>query len=122
MVSRPKPTKPETVPPKELQSVSNEAIPETSDPRNTAEIQQHEQRDRSAPSETVAPHAPPTPQSSSSSIVGVHYRVGKKLREYSNALGFEGTDILHNQQVEIKFVCLAFVTYQYPAHSLTGTT
>jgi hypothetical protein len=44
--------------------------------------------------------------SSSSNVVGVHYRVGKKIGEGSFGVLFEGTNLLNNQQVAIKFVCL----------------
>lgn len=43
--------------------------------------------------------------SSSSNVVGVHYRVGKKIGEGSFGVIFEGTNLLNNQQVAIKFVC-----------------
>ena len=46
--------------------------------------------------------------SSSSNVVGVHYRVGKKIGEGSFGVIFEGTNLLNNQQVAIKFVCLSF--------------
>jgi len=46
--------------------------------------------------------------SSSSNVVGVHYRVGKKIGEGSFGVIFEGTNLLNNQQVAIKFVSLAF--------------
>ena len=42
---------------------------------------------------------------SSSNVVGVHYRVGKKIGEGSFGVIFEGTNLLNNQQVAIKFVC-----------------
>lgn len=42
--------------------------------------------------------------SSSSNVVGVHYRVGKKIGEGSFGVIFEGTNLLSNQQVAIKFV------------------
>lgn len=45
--------------------------------------------------------------SSSSNVVGVHYRVGKKIGEGSFGVIFEGTNLLNNQQVAIKFVCSA---------------
>jgi casein kinase 1 len=50
--------------------------------------------------------------SSSSNVVGVHYRVGKKIGEGSFGVIFEGTNLLNNQQVAIKFVraCGFFVT------------
>ncbi len=41
--------------------------------------------------------------SSSSNVVGVHYRVGKKIGEGSFGVIFEGTNLLNNQQVAIKF-------------------
>lgn len=44
--------------------------------------------------------------SSSSNVVGVHYRVGKKIGEGSFGVIFEGTNLLNNQSVAIKFVCL----------------
>lgn len=48
--------------------------------------------------------------SSSSNVVGVHYRVGKKIGEGSFGVLFEGTNLLNNQQVAIKFVrCPAMV-------------
>ena len=40
--------------------------------------------------------------SSSSNVVGVHYRVGKKIGEGSFGVIFEGTNLLNNQQVAIK--------------------
>lgn len=42
--------------------------------------------------------------SSSSNVVGVHYRVGKKIGEGSFGVIFEGTNLLNNQHVAIKFV------------------
>ena len=45
--------------------------------------------------------------SSSSNVVGVHYRVGKKIGEGSFGVIFEGTNLLNNQQVAIKFVRIA---------------
>lgn len=39
----------------------------------------------------------------SSNIVGVHYKVGKKIGEGSFGIIFEGINILNNQQVAIKF-------------------
>ena len=42
--------------------------------------------------------------SSSSNVVGVHYRVGKKIGEGSFGVIFEGTNLLNNSQVAIKFV------------------
>ncbi|KAG7107929.1 Casein kinase I 1 like protein [Verticillium longisporum] len=44
-----------------------------------------------------------TMASSSSNVVGVHYRVGKKVGEGSFGVIFEGTNLLNNQQVAIKF-------------------
>ncbi|RMZ76594.1 hypothetical protein DV737_g4737, partial [Chaetothyriales sp. CBS 132003] len=44
-----------------------------------------------------------TMASSSSNVVGVHYRVGKKIGEGSFGVIFEGTNLLNNQQVAIKF-------------------
>jgi casein kinase 1 len=45
--------------------------------------------------------------SSSSNVVGVHYRVGRKIGEGSFGVIFEGTNLLNNQQVAIKFVCVS---------------
>ena len=39
----------------------------------------------------------------SSNVVGVHYRVGKKIGEGSFGVIFEGTNLLNNQQVAVKF-------------------
>ena len=53
--------------------------------------------------------------SSSSNVVGVHYRVGKKIGEGSFGVIFEGTNLLNNQQVAIKFVSnfsIALMHYQ----------
>jgi casein kinase 1 len=47
--------------------------------------------------------------SSSSNVVGVHYRVGKKIGEGSFGVIFEGTNLLNNQLVAIKFVRVALV-------------
>ncbi|GJC98094.1 casein kinase i [Colletotrichum higginsianum] len=44
--------------------------------------------------------------SSSSNVVGVHYRVGKKIGEGSFGVIFEGTNLLNNQQIAIKFASL----------------
>ncbi|KAF8637389.1 hypothetical protein AX17_002885 [Amanita inopinata Kibby_2008] len=41
--------------------------------------------------------------SSTSNIVGVHYRVGKKIGEGSFGVIFEGTNLLNSQTVAIKF-------------------
>ncbi|KAL2263794.1 hypothetical protein VTK26DRAFT_5086 [Humicola hyalothermophila] len=41
--------------------------------------------------------------SSSSNVVGVHYRVGKKIGEGSFGVIFEGMNLLNQQQVAIKF-------------------
>ncbi|KAI8394236.1 kinase-like domain-containing protein [Radiomyces spectabilis] len=43
------------------------------------------------------------PSSSSHNIVGIHYRVGKKIGEGSFGIIYEGTNLLNNQQVAIKF-------------------
>lgn len=48
--------------------------------------------------------------SSSSNVVGVHYRVGKKIGEGSFGVIFEGTNLLNNQQVAIKFVRIVAVS------------
>lgn len=41
--------------------------------------------------------------STPSNVVGVHYRVGKKIGEGSFGVIFEGTNLLNQQQVAIKF-------------------
>ncbi|CAO3595614.1 unnamed protein product [Absidia cylindrospora] len=41
--------------------------------------------------------------SSANNVVGVHYRVGKKLGEGSFGVLYEGTNLLNNQSVAIKF-------------------
>lgn len=52
----------------------------------------------------IADHSYPFEMASSSSnVVGVHYRVGKKIGEGSFGVIFEGTNLLNNQQVAIKF-------------------
>jgi hypothetical protein len=60
--------------------------------------------------------------SSSSNVVGVHYRVGKKIGEGSFGVIFEGTNLLNNQQVAIKFVCQHLHTngelIRYPSYDL----
>lgn len=53
--------------------------------------------------------------SSSSNVVGVHYKVGKKIGEGSFGVIFEGTNLLNNQSVAIKFVCLPQPTSRYPS-------
>lgn len=50
--------------------------------------------------------------SSSSNVVGVHYRVGKKIGEGSFGVIFEGTNLLNNQQVAIKFVRICNTIYR----------
>lgn len=52
--------------------------------------------------------------SSSSNVVGVHYRVGKKIGEGSFGVIFEGTNLLNNQQVAIKFVSRAQSIFPSP--------
>lgn len=42
----------------------------------------------------------------------VHYRVGKKIGEGSFGVIFEGTNLLNNQQVAIKFVCTPRISPQ----------
>lgn len=42
-------------------------------------------------------------QDSNTNIVGVHYKVGKKIGEGSFGIIFEGVNLLNNQQVAIKF-------------------
>ncbi|KAI7866741.1 kinase-like domain-containing protein [Spinellus fusiger] len=50
---------------------------------------------------TVAiPHTNP---SASHNVVGVHYRVGRKIGEGSFGIVYEGTNLLNNQHVAIKF-------------------
>ena len=39
----------------------------------------------------------------SSNVVGVHYKVGRKIGEGSFGVIFEGTNLLNNQTVAIKF-------------------
>lgn len=58
--------------------------------------------------------------SSSSNVVGVHYRVGKKIGEGSFGVIFEGTNLLNNQQVAIKFVSDTGVIYRSSELRLTG--
>ncbi|KAI7866066.1 casein kinase I isoform gamma-1 [Spinellus fusiger] len=41
--------------------------------------------------------------STSHNVVGVHYKVGKKIGEGSFGIIYEGTNLLNNQQVAIKF-------------------
>jgi serine/threonine protein kinase len=52
--------------------------------------------------------------SSSSNVVGVHYRVGKKIGEGSFGVIFEGTNLLNSQSVAIKFVRAKQVTLNCP--------
>ena len=60
--------------------------------------------------------------SSSSNVVGVHYRVGKKIGEGSFGVIFEGTNLLNNQQVAIKFVrCLPLLRSYLGAGIAVGT-
>ncbi|KAI8979562.1 kinase-like domain-containing protein [Mycotypha africana] len=44
-----------------------------------------------------------TGNSNGSNVVGVHYKVGRKLGEGSFGIIYEGTNLLNNQQVAIKF-------------------
>jgi len=55
--------------------------------------------------------------SSSSNVVGVHYRVGKKIGEGSFGVIFEGTNLLNNTQVAIKFVRVSSGTDRRPQYS-----
>jgi serine/threonine protein kinase len=59
--------------------------------------------------------------SSSSNVVGVHYRVGKKIGEGSFGVIFEGTNLLNNQQVAIKFVRTSISLEPYRSNDSTGT-
>jgi casein kinase 1 len=49
-------------------------------------------------------HSSHSSNAHSSNVVGVHYRVGKKIGEGSFGVIFEGQNLLNNQQVAIKFV------------------
>lgn len=60
--------------------------------------------------------------SSSSNVVGVHYRVGKKIGEGSFGVIFEGTNLLNNQQVAIKFVRNVCLTQKRCMLTDTGTS
>ena len=51
-----------------------------------------------------ASHTSHSSNAHSSNVVGVHYRVGKKIGEGSFGVIFEGQNLLNNQQVAIKFV------------------
>jgi serine/threonine protein kinase len=59
--------------------------------------------------------------SSSSNVVGVHYRVGKKIGEGSFGVLFEGTNLLNNQQVAIKFVRVSVIVWLCLTLPLTST-
>jgi len=52
---------------------------------------------------------------STSNVVGVHFRVGKKIGEGSFGVIFEGTNLLNNQQIAIKFVS-SHTEYTFPWH------
>lgn len=75
---------------------------------------QHSEHKQHTPTPPLRPRTTRTPirsrleypsmASSSSNVVGVHYRVGKKIGEGSFGVIFEGTNLLNNQQVAIKFV------------------
>ncbi|CAO3592384.1 unnamed protein product [Absidia cylindrospora] len=56
--------------------------------------QHHQQQQQQQQSSSVG---------SSHNVVGVHYRVGKKIGEGSFGIIYEGTNLLNNQQVAIKF-------------------
>ena len=60
--------------------------------------------------------------SSSSNVVGVHYRVGKKIGEGSFGVIFEGTNLLNNQQVAIKFVRLSILINHHMNHETIMST
>lgn len=60
--------------------------------------------------------------SSSSNVVGVHYRVGKKVGEGSFGVIFEGTNLLNNQQVAIKFVSSPRRNYRQEEGSILLTS
>lgn len=62
-----------------------------------------------------------TMASSSSNVVGVHYRVGKKIGEGSFGVIFEGTNLLNNQQVAIKFVSEILEACWPTSHGKLGT-
>ncbi|KPV75952.1 casein kinase I [Rhodotorula graminis WP1] len=50
-----------------------------------------------------AHHASSSHSSSSSNVIGVHFRVGRKIGEGSFGVIFEGTNLLNSQTVAIKF-------------------
>ncbi len=56
-------------------------------------------------------------QAHSANVIGVHYRVGKKIGEGSFGVIFEGTNLLNNQQVAIKFVCPSNIHFHHGLHS-----
>jgi len=60
--------------------------------------------------------------SSSSNVVGVHYRVGKKIGEGSFGVLFEGTNLLNNQNIAIKFVRLPGVLVAVVSLADLGST
>jgi hypothetical protein len=62
--------------------------------------------------------------SSASDVVGVHFRVGRKIGERSTFVFFEGICLLTDQPVTIMFVCATCPHYPLLACSLfiTGTS
>ncbi|ORX60415.1 kinase-like protein [Hesseltinella vesiculosa] len=48
-------------------------------------------------------HRPPSVSLSSSNIVGVHFKIGRKIGEGSFGILYEGINLLNNHQVAIKF-------------------
>ncbi len=60
--------------------------------------------------------------SAASNVVGVHYRVGKKIGEGSFGVIFEGTNLLNSQLVAIKFVCVTTIPPRFSWLVLIAST
>jgi serine/threonine protein kinase len=63
-------------------------------------------------------HQPHGANAHSANVVGVHYRVGKKIGEGSFGVIFEGQNLLNNQPVAIKFV--HFLTLHLSSSEVVG--
>jgi len=53
--------------------------------------------------QTTSAHSTSSTSGGNSSVVGVHYKIGRKIGEGSFGVIFEGTNLLNNQTVAVKF-------------------
>lgn len=89
-------------------SLLGELLEEAEEGEVASSVQKSEDYNQEGPLQIYSTEIHEEMASSSSNVVGVHYRVGKKIGEGSFGVIFEGTNLLNNQQVAIKFVCIGY--------------